>query len=367
MGRWTAKAPAWAMKALPALVLAACSTSPAVRTTHLRGDITSPVTGGVTYYLPKRVLKLGVWETREVVTNTIDLNKVEVVEGEPRHFATILEIQTVPDRNYLMRLTHEPSAAFHDNVQVTVTTQGMLKEVATKFKDEGPAIVAKLAELATLLAQAPTALAAPSPKAAVGSVSYEVRTRLLRTLIVDPTDASSHQWTLAPYGIRLSAQPLPAGAEACCTLDEQEPCEPLCAESGVCYRPVIPYQVTIQPGGVATSGSAFELPDGFEEVVLLPNRSPIVCLPIDRTPFVESEFRATFEEGLLTSVHSDKPSEILGFLEIPIRVAKAIVGIPGELLQFRVTHYDRVQKAAAGEQAAFKAIEDLSKARQDGY
>ena len=61
---------------------------------------------------------------------------------------------------------------------------------------------------------------------------------------------------------------------------------------------------------------------------------------------------------------SDKPSEVLAFLDIPINVAKAIVSIPAELLQFKVTHYDNVNKAAQNEQAALQAIEELSKTKQ---
>lgn len=349
---------------LAGLFLCTCSTSPTLHTTQLRGDVASPIAGGVTYYLPKRVLKLGVWETTEVVIETNKEREEVYTEGETRTFGTILEIQTIPDRNYLMRLSHDPSASFHDNVAIGIDPDGLLRRVATTTVDEGPAIVAKLAELATLVAQAPTAYRGPREKGVVGSRRYELRTRLLRTLIVNPTDASSYQMQLAQYGIVLQATPMLAGADGCCTIDEERPCEPVCSESGVCYRPVVPYHVALRPGGLLSAGTAIELQDGTEDIVLLPNRSPIVCLPIDRTPFVTSSFVATFDHGLLTSVESDKPSEILGFLEIPIRVAKAVVGIPGELLTFRVNHYERLQKAAGSEAAALQAIENLSKARQ---
>ena len=165
--------------------------------------------------------------------------------------------------------------------------------------------------------------------------------------------------------------PTLGGADACCTLEPNAPCERISTRSGVCYRPVIPFNVELRPGGVlyrplGRPVEAIEVAQGVQEVFMLPNRSPVVCLPIERVPFVESRFRATFANGLLTSVESDKPSEILGFLEIPIRVAKAIVSIPAELLQFKINHYDQVKQSAAGEQAALRAIEDLSKTQQGG-
>ena len=349
---------------LLALALPACSSSPVVHTTQLRGGVASPLRGGATYYLPKRVLRLGIWETVDSIVTTIERNEETVVEEPPRVFASILEILTVPDRNYMMRLTTDPSASFHDTVHVAMSPFGLLTEVSTTVTDESPAIVAKLAELATLGAKAPIALSSPRRKAAVGNQRRETRTTLLRTLIVDPTDPASYEPALASHGIVMEATPMLLGTEACCTVEPRPPCDPVCSEPGICYRPVVPYHLRIRPGGMPSRDSAIELEEGFEELLLLPNRSPVVCLPIDRVPFVESSFRATFQDGLLTSVTSDKPSEILGFLEIPIRVAKAIVGIPGELLSFRVTHYDEVRRAASGEAEALKAIQDLAKVQQ---
>lgn len=342
-----------------------CSSTPALTSTQMTGDVRSPVRNGVTYYLPKRVLQLGVWESVEVEITTIDRNKEEMKESPPRLFATVMDVKTVPDRNYLMRMTYNPSPTYHDAIRVTMSPEGLLSEVETTFRDEGPAIVAKLAELATALAKVPSGLSLPRKKAAVGNRRYETRTRLLSTLMVDPTDPASYQSQLANYGITLEATPSLGGADACCTLVPERPCEPVCTKSGVCYRPVIPFDVGIRSGGILISGIGVEVEHGIQDVYMLPNRSPVVCLPIERVAFVESSFHLTFDRGLLTSMSTNKPSEVLGFLEIPIRVAKAIVSIPAELFQFKVTHYENARAAASSEQQALEAIRELQKAQQD--
>ncbi|MCP4038474.1 MAG: hypothetical protein GY733_16150, partial [bacterium] len=92
---------------------------------------------------------------------------------------------------------------------------------------------------------------------------------------------------------------------------------------------------------------------------------PVVCLPIERAPFVTSKFSVDFTNGLLTKMTSTKPSEILGFMSIPIDIARAIVSIPGELLQVKVTNTGNVAKAAGSEKQAFETLQALEKSKAE--
>lgn len=344
------------------IVCAGCSSGAAITSTQITGTARSPVGGGITYYLPKRLLEIGVWETTFVRNGEVTRTQYFATFGTTRAKEPV---RTVPDRNYLMRLAVNNSSTSHDNVKVELTTDGLLTLVDTTFDDQSALIVAKLADLARLAAGVPVG---GIPKSEGGTEGDESQsTRLAGRVFVDPTDPATCT-DLDELGITLTATPLVAGA--CCDLSPNPLCEPVRGQSGVCYRPVVPYRVKLKPGGILSVDptnqnreGGEELLLGAEELFMLPNRSPVVCLPIERVPFVKSKFTVTFDRGLLTSMTSDKPSEVIGFLEIPINVAKAIVSIPAELLQFKITHYENVNKSAKAERDALEAIKELSKSQ----
>lgn len=349
-----------------ALALVSCSPSSAVTTTHVTAGPAVSQVGGLMYYLPKRVLELTVWE----YTFREKLADGSVRTLAPVRYATVDATATVPDRNYLMRLVHRPSPSFHDNVSVAITPEGLLTSVRTTFRDESPAIVAKLAELAGTVAKA----GLPAPKGTtpgLSSISVTPIRRRLATVVVDPTDAAACAAALGRYGVHLTAEPLLGSEDVRCTLAPPGPCQPVCTQAGVCYRPVIPYRITVRPGGIieapppgSREGPTHDIvTGGTQQILMLPNRSPVVCYPIERTAFVRRTLSMSFDNGLLTSMTTDKPSEILGFLSIPIDVAKAIVSIPGELLQLRITRIDQRKALSSSEAAALQSLQDLQKAK----
>jgi len=53
---------------------------------------------------------------------------------------------------------------------------------------------------------------------------------------------------------------------------------------------------------------------------------------------VEKIQELTFDNGILKEVHVKRPSEVEGFLTIPVNMVKALAGLPLELIQFKVDH-----------------------------
>lgn len=353
-----------AVMVMAILLCLGCSGS-AVTSTQMSGRVASPQTDGLTYYLPKRVLELHVWERTLYKEIPVTVKGRAALEYEPTgtaRYAIVMADMLIPDRNYMMRLTYHPEPSFSDHVYVSMTSDGLLTEVSTTTKDESSTIVAKLAELARVVATA----GVPLTKSRTGLKRPD---RLLAIVVVDPTDAASCQAELGRFGITLVAQPALQGTDAACALEPQPPCTPVCQQAGVCYRPVIPYKVTITPGGALMGPTTNPVPQmiegGASHMVMLPNRSPVVCYPMNRRPFVESYTHMTFDRGLLATMRSDKPSEIVGFLSIPIDIAKAIVSIPAELFQVRVTH---MENAGRRDKAEREALDELNKlnAAKDG-
>ena len=365
---------------LALLMGTACSGGAVMTSSHIAGTPRSPIVGGVIYYLPKRVIPLEIWSIKvdgvQVATSeelpdpTVRNPRARPAKertGPPAYFALMGDPQTVPDRNYLMHLVQDHSASYSDKVEIVMTEDGLLTSVSSTVTDEGPKVVAQLAQLARLAAGVPV-----KPKGADESIEGQtVSWDLVAAVVVDPTDPADVRKLYNSYQITLKATPMISGAEAGCVLTPAGACEPVCRQSGVCYRPVIPYSVTISPSAVLTPPSnrnevaALDvMPDGIQQIYMLPNRSPVVCLPIERAPFVSSKFRVDFSNGLLTKMSSTKPSEILGFMSIPIDIARAIVSIPGELLQVKVTNYGNVAKAAENEQKALEALESLEQRKR---
>ena len=82
-----------------------------------------------------------------------------------------------------------------------------------------------------------------------------------------------------------------------------------------------------------------------------------------------------FDHGMLTRASTDKPSELLGFVQIPVDVATTIIGIPAELLKIRVDQKTQerqfiqndadIRRAQADELEAMIRIMNASKGIQE--
>ena len=119
--------------------------------------------------------------------------------------------------------------------------------------------------------------------------------------------------------------------------------------NSVCFRPASSYRLILKEGE-----------DEIQRInVVLPNKTVIGKVNIDRTVFVTKVTKVDFEEGMLTKVDIDKPSEALAGFQIPIDIVNAIIAIPAELVQFKIDtsgQDEKLHKARIGE---LKAREDL--------
>jgi hypothetical protein len=94
---------------------------------------------------------------------------------------------------------------------------------------------------------------------------------------------------------------------------------------GVKYRPLLPYRLVIK------------LPDHFfDRIIYLPNEAPVITLDVTRPFFADRITKLGFEKGVLTRIDLTRPSETLAFVTLPVELVKAIVGLPLDLIKFRV-------------------------------
>ncbi len=220
------------------------------------------------------------------------------------------------DFQYTVALQHD---VLHDDevtIEIDPVTK-LLKGVNSILEDKTPAIVAKLAD-------APgTIFGGASKVAAITKTpfSFEIKHD------IDPTDPGSveafnrHLRGLTPK-IKLVTRPLIEVPHA--------PAERVGCKEDLCFRTAMPYIIELK----TTDDSVARVVT--QQVVVVANPYLVASIPVTRAPFVKKEVTLEFKDGMLTKTRIKNPSEVFGFIGIPIDVAKAIVSVPASMLKFEI-------------------------------
>lgn len=130
--------------------------------------------------------------------------------------------------------------------------------------------------------------------------------------------------------------------------------------NGISFRPLKPYMLQCFEN-VENSHERLLVDQRF---LLLPDERTEICLPINRAAFIKKITNLTFDNGILTEVHMEKPSEASGFWDIPLSIVKGIASVPAELLQFKIDYSNKEKTLADAQKAeldAKKALLDYQK------
>lgn len=273
------------------------------------------------------------------VTCADDIRKMTSKETEIK---IELTKKFIPDR--IISLHYDPDVFSHDKLTVDVDSNGLLEKVSIDVKDRTGEFIVKLAELVKEGAKASVSLGSPA-----STVKFE-NNKVTReiTVFVDPLEPGNYAYFggLAILNV--------TGFETIGTSDV--PATECTNE--ICYPMLVPRKLSLSAGK-----SLIE-----ERVVIVPDPRRLVKIDLKRASFVQKTLTATFENGLLTKLDLDKPSEALSFIQVPIDVLKAIASIPAELIQLKID--TSKNNAALADQrvkeleAQQKLLEALIKARE---
>ena len=264
-------------------------------------------TPGVFYFLPRAVVNVTI-ERKLVESNNTLVDTLIVSEPE-----------FLPDPKHAYHLNYNPSIFSDDAVVVEANAKGLLTAVNSETEDKSGVFVSKLFELATEASKAFV------PRGLSPSVNkpFKLVTK------IDPTDTNDLnriQAMLDSKNAGLNFTMARSGFEKGSAL---APDDPGSCQSSICFRPALPYRLSLeQQNGGAIIG---------EVVVLVPNEARLLGIDLNRANFVKNHTKLEFANGMLTKFDINKPSEALGFIQIPIDIAKAIVSIPSAMLQFKTT------------------------------
>ena len=88
-------------------------------------------------------------------------------------------------------------------------------------------------------------------------------------------------------------------------------------------------------------------------LILIPDYSPIVKIPLTRAPLGKTKLSLTLDQGILTDYHAEHPSTTLEIVKVPLNISEALVKLPTEIIQLKIDYSSKAQ-ALVEQQAKFQ-------------
>lgn len=130
--------------------------------------------------------------------------------------------------------------------------------------------------------------------------------------------------------------------------------------TGVCYRSLQPFAVELAIKNVYAQSA----------VVLLPNGGAPVALPLDRAPFVKTEYTIQFSGGQLQSVQTKRPSSALALAKWPLEIYQSVLEATATLIQLRIGANAKEVELATSQLDTAKELkrigEEMAKLKYEG-
>jgi len=116
------------------------------------------------------------------------------------------------------------------------------------------------------------------------------------------------------------------------------------------YRSAVPVTVIIRQDGRPVDAA----------MAMIPQLGPISYVPLHSSAFVKTVDDVTFSNGAITAWNASRPSEVLEVVRLPIKLLKAVISVPAEILSLRVNLSDKDKALAAAQQAQIASQEKLA-------
>jgi len=266
----------------------------------------------------------------------IHIQVLEKKDNTQKHALQYVETIIVPDESEFFLLDYNQSSLSSDILTVQLTTDGLLRKVDTAVEDKSGEVIVKLVELGKQVAKA---LIFPT-STSVGESPIIIRDLIFS--LSDLSDVNSQLLKIKPENFKIDLKPMVSLSSSNEGGDNK-------SSSGICFRALMPYSLKFFDGEAVIE----------QRILLLPDGSPKICMPIERAVFVRKVTNLTFDRGILTEVHIEKPSEVLGFMDIPVSIAKAIASMPAELIQLKINYSNQEKDLADARKAELEAKQGL--------
>jgi len=154
---------------------------------------------------------------------------------------------------------------------------------------------------------------------------------------------------------------------------------------GIFYRRPIPYTIALRERQDEFGQRIARFPDPFCEdyrkeldakqrsvssvkkssQVLLPNMGPVATLSLETGFFVKTKYDVEFEDGMLTKLEVNRPSEVHAAVQIPLQIVRDIIAVPTDLIKLRLDYSTAETNLLNQQKSQLEAQEQLRKAIED--
>jgi hypothetical protein len=324
------------------VLLVACSNVIETRWVDGPGSLSSPACSSALgyYYLPKSLISLTAkadpTTTPAAITVTLSPTLTTIADRELKFFC----------------LDYLSSPVSKDAVTINRNENGLLESISANVVDRTPAIAAQLIQTAENLAiGAARGTAFPQQP---DNLNVQFDPFSWRDLLLVKAALRRFGYCLYVEGYSfptggLTAAQVHAAANTWCSTDASvtAPYEhplykfanlsisPELMQQGVLYRPKTTHKIVIlfkkDPKSVNGTWDLYQT-----KLFEMPNATPVLAIGVERAMFATRITSINFTDGTLTDVAIDKDSEAVGFVQIPLVAAQAIVDIPGQIIKFRL-------------------------------
>ena len=282
------------------------------------------------YYLPKHSMTINatalVGLARDPSTQKIKASRLIQLTLEP-------QTSIVPDTSQLIALNYKGHWFFSDEVKVTTSSASLIENISSIAEDKIGQIVSQFTGAGkSLLDNIKLEGFAVDEEHRVGEPTETIEFKRQFTISDDDLQKGDFtvSWKIYVKG-EYEKEIEPVNADFSMKTPNVFP--PLTTQKvsfeGILTRPLINQTWKIQPKKDLTS-SSFKC--------LVPNPSVLLVVPVRRSYFAKRQQMPKFSNGMLVENYINKPAEAEGLASIPINIAKAIVSIPAQLLQFKIIH-----------------------------
>jgi hypothetical protein len=322
------------------------------------------------YYLPVTLLKIKA-TAQVAVCYSSDQKLTDSSKLLQEKFLIITE--TIADSKNLLTLNYKTNVMANDDVKYKINAKGLLESVDITTEDRTAEIVTKLTEAPAVILKSTDT----GRNRAEDKFIYKIKEFSDEFCIAADSSMNDHLFTwnieipnemginempkFLKAGFRISSPDLgkkkkdqviekTASKQVIDQMNDDaknkkddQPVNRKLVYDGLLTRPVknINLCFNLDQDSVKKHGAGKEFIANQIPPVLIVDFNRLICIPVQRTPFVKRINSIAFQDGLILNNDIVNPSSVEGFVSIPINVAKAIVSIPGQLIQFR---YDNTKR-----------------------
>ncbi len=314
------------------------------------------------YYLPKTYYRVSIHPKQDNngnVVRSITSNS----KSRPLYDITLTRY-TVPDMENPICLNFKHSNSADDDYDVTISTTGLIQSVNSVNTDKSLDIALKTVELVGTIAKAaslPGSVALAYRAAEIDEPDESLEEPIInldavydyQALIGGKNILENYEYknkAALNMNLILSLTSL-AGDKF--PQHKQATYQNLSGNSFY-YKGLVPHTLKLD-FGLQT----------YEDIVYLPDNSPVFSYDLTRGALVKKTTNLTFTDGMLTSVAIENPSELLAAVEFPLEILKAIIAVPAELLTFKVENYNAQTNAYAAQTKLLEALIELESKKSE--